>query len=150
MKTQQVIENYCRLYHVSSPEVNMQEVQYFVTISPDGAEVFNLRKSSKILGQIIGAAMKRGTVLYVCHKKIDPVTWENWKWFWNVFFAPKVRNRLPSPNHSRPYKSEMFEEGQQKSVRKKPQKRGYECTFIANKSMNLLTPHRIPSIKIEG
>ena len=148
MKIQQVIENYCRLYHVASPEVNAQEMQYFVTISPDGSDVFYPRKSSKLLGQIIGAAMRRGTVLYVCYKKIEPVTWENWKWFWNAFFAPKVRNHIPSPNYSRPYKSEMFEQGQQKSVRKKPQKHGYECTFTANKSMNMLTPNRISSVKI--
>ena len=35
MKTQQVIENYCRLYKVDSPELYMQEKQFFVTISPD-------------------------------------------------------------------------------------------------------------------
>lgn len=140
MKTQQVIENYCSLYHVNLPEVDMQEKQYFVTISPDGSDVFYLRKSSKLLGQIIGAAMKRGTVLYVCHEKIIPVTWDNWKWFWNKFFAPQMRNHNPVPNYSRPYKSKIFEEAQQKNLHKKVRKRGFESTFIANKSMNLLSP----------
>lgn len=150
MKTQQVIENYCRLYKVDSPVLYMQEKQFFVTISPDGSNVFYLRNSSKLLGQIIGGAMRRGTVLYVRYKKVTPVTWENWKWFWAKFFAPKVRNGAPEPNYSRPYKSEIFEDAQQRNVRKKPQKHGFEATFIANESMNRLKPILVPSIKIEG
>lgn len=148
MKTQQVIENYCHLYKANPPEVNMQEVRYFITISSGHSNVFYPRKPSKLLGQIIGSAMRRGTVLYICRKKVILVTWENWKWFWNVFFAPKVRNNAPEPNYTRPYKSEIFEEAQHKRLYRKPQKHGNECTFVANKSINLLTPARIPSIKI--
>lgn len=148
MKTLQVIENYCRLYKVDSPDISTQEKQFFVTISPAGSNVFYLHNSPKLLGQIIGSAMKRGTVLYVRYKKVTPVTWENWKWFWNRFFAPKVRDCAPKPNYSRPYKSEIFEDAQQRNLRKKPQKHGFISTFIANESMNLLQPGLIPGIKI--
>lgn len=148
MKAQQVIENYCRLYRVNPPEVNNQEKRYFVTISPDGSDIFYLRESSRLQGQIIGAAMKRGFVLYVSYGNVMPVTWENWKFFWKVMFAPKVRNRAPEPNYTRPYKSEMFEEAQQARVYKKPQKRGSERTFVANMSMNMFTPAKISTVKI--
>ncbi|CUN77772.1 MULTISPECIES: hypothetical protein [Bacteroides] len=152
MKAKDILDNYCRLYRVTMPEINPAETQYFITISPDGAEVLYLRKASKLLGQIIGAAMKRGTVLHVRNGAVSPLTWENWKQTWNKLFAPKVRDRKPAPmpNYSRPYKSKMFEEGQQRSAHKKPQKHGFECTFVANKSMNLLTPARVPSIQIGG
>lgn len=150
MKAKDILDNYCRLYRVTMPEINFAETQYFITISPDGANVLYLRKASKLLGQIIGAAMKRGTVLHVHYGSVTPLTWENWKQTWNKLFTPKERNRktAPTPNYSRPYKSKMFEEGLQRSAHKKPQRRGAECTFVANKSMNLLTPARVPSIRI--
>lgn len=152
MKAKDILDNYCRLYRVAMPEINYTETHYFVTISPDGAEVLYLRKASKLLGQIIGAAMKRGTVLHVRNGLVFPLTWENWKQTWNKLFTPKVRNRkpAPTPNYSRPYKSKIFDEAKQRSVYKKTQRHGFECTFVANKSINSLTPVRIPSIKIEG
>lgn len=150
MKAQQVIENYCSLYHVDTPKINIQEVRYFVTISPGRSDVLYLHKPSKLLGQIIGAAMKRGTVLYICHGKVIPITWENWKQIWDTLFAQKARDHSPVPNFSRPYKSKIFEELQQKDVYRKPQKRSIASVYTNNKSMDLLAPVRSPGIRILG
>lgn len=141
MKVQKIIDNYCRLYGATMPEIDYSQTQYFVTFSPDGAGVLYLHKPSALLGRIIGEAMKRGTVLYVHNGWVKPLTWETWKETWAKLFAPKPRkNTAPEPNTSRPYRSEIFETMKQKRAPKKPQRHGFECTFNANTSMNLLTP----------
>ncbi len=138
MKAQKIIDNYCSLYGTIAPKVDLGEKQYFVTISPNGSNVLSIHKPSKLLGQIVGSAMKRGTVLYVQNNWVTPITWENWKSIWNKLFTQKARKTAPVPNVLRPYKSEIFETMQQKSSPKKPPKHGFERTYVANKSMNLL------------
>lgn len=140
MKAQNILDNYCRLYGVTMPEIDVTQMDYFVTISSEGASVYQ-HQASKLLGRIVGEAMKRGTVLYVRNGWVTPLTWEKWKQTWAKFFASKPRkNNAPEPNRTRPYKSEIFEIMQQKRSRKKPQSHGYERTISANLSMNLLTP----------
>lgn len=50
MKAKDILDNYCRLYRVTMPEINPAETQYFVTISPDGADVLYLQQSVKTSG----------------------------------------------------------------------------------------------------
>ncbi len=139
MKVESIIYNYCRLYGVEPPEINPAKTQYFVTISREGAGVlYLLHKPSKLLGQIVGSNMKRGTVLYVSNDIVNPVTWDNWKQMWNRFFAPKVRENLPTPNVFHPFKSKIFETMHQSEIYRKPKKDGFERTYRANKSLNLL------------
>ena len=146
MKIQNIIDNYCRLYGITMPVLNLAQTQYFVTISPDGSVVLPLNKPSKLLGQVIGRAMKRGTVLYVNNGRETLITWGNWKNIWNKLFSPKPRkNNTPEPNTLHPYKSEIFEAMQQKRGHKKYQKQGFECTYRANTSMNLFG---VPTFKI--
>lgn len=148
MKAQKILDNYCRLYGVTMPEIDVTQMDYFVTISPDGASVYP-HKASKLLGRIIGEAMKRGTVLYVRNGWVTPLTWEKWNQTWAKFFAPKPRkNNAPVPNKVRPYKSEIFETMQHKRPRKKPQSHGYERTSIANLSMNALA-HPLSKMCVE-
>ena len=139
MKTQNIIDNYCRLYGVTMPEIDYAKTQYFVTISPDGAGVLYPRKASKLLGQVVGNAMKRGTVLYVNNGWGTLLTWEKWKRTWERLFAPQQpKSNAPEPDKSRPGRSEIFEAGQAKRPHKKPQKHGFKRTDAANFSMNLL------------
>ena len=140
MKAQYIIDNYCRLYGVTMPKIDFTLTDYFVTFSADGVQVLYLQKSSALLGKIVGGAMKRGTVLYVHNGWVKPLTWETWKQTWAKLFAPKPRKTAPVPNRVRAYKSEIFETMQQKRMPQKPQRRGFECTFSANQTMNLLTP----------
>lgn len=148
MKPYKIIDNYCRLYGVTMPEIDYTETQFFATISPAGAQVMYLRKPSKLLGRVVGEAMKRGTVLYVHNGWVKVLTWENWKKTWNKLFAPKERNNRPEPKTARPYKSEIFETMQQPRRPKKPQKHGFERTFTANNNMNLLSGN-FPGIHVE-
>ena len=139
MKIQDITDNYCRLYGVDAPKINVTETQYFVTISSIGSSVLPLHKPSKLLGQVIGGALKRGTVLYVNNGRDTLITWDNWKTIWGKLFTTKPRkNSAPEPNTVHPYKSQMFEEGQNKRRSKKPARKGFECTFRANTNMNLL------------
>lgn len=135
MKNQKVIDSYCRMYGAKLPKVNIQEVQYFVIISIGKADILYLRKSSKLLGQIIGASLKHCVVLYISHNKMIQVTWDNWKLIWNTLFAPKIRKHDPEPNNLRPYKSKIFEDAQKQDLYIKPHKCGFNCSFEANKSM---------------
>ena len=149
MKIQDIIDNYCRLYKVDSPTINVSKMQYFVTISPNGSSVLSLHNSSKLLGQIVGNALKRGTVIYMNNGVYTLVTWENWKSIWSKLFATTSRkNSAPEPNVVRPYKSEMFEEGQTKRRNKKPAKKGFECTFRSNTTMNLFGVPRFKTIPL--
>ena len=145
MKIQQILDNYCHLYGVNAPCIDYAETQYFVTISTDYTSVLSLRKPSKLLGQIVGNAMRRGVVLYVKNGRATLLLQENWRGLWAKLFATKSRtNNTPEPNISRPYKSEIFKTMQQPRARKKPAKHGFECTYRANTSMNLLG---IPNIR---
>ena len=150
MKIKKIIDNYCRLYGVTMPEIDTGETQYFVTISPTGAGVLSLQtKATRLLGQVVGAAMKRGTVLYVHNGWATPLTWDNWKPMWAKLFASKPRKSPgQEPDPTRPYKSEMFEMMQQECQPKKPQKHGFTRTFIANQSMNQLG-HPLFNIRVE-
>lgn len=148
MKPYKVIDNYCRLYGVTMPEIDYSETQFFITISPDLAQVMYVRKPSKLMGRVVCEAMKRGTVLYVHNGWANVLTWEDWKKTWSRLFAPKKRNNDPEPNKSRPYKSEIFETMQQSRRYKKPQKHGFERTFSANVNMNRLSGC-LDGIKVE-
>lgn len=46
MKIRKIIDNYCRLYGVTMPEIDYGEPQYIVTISPDGCGRFVPAKES--------------------------------------------------------------------------------------------------------
>lgn len=142
MKPQQIIDNYCRLYGITVPEIDYSETQFFVTIASDRTEVIRYRKPSALLGRIVCEAMKRGVVLYVHNGWVKLLTWENWKQTWAKLFVPKKRDTQPEPNTVRPYRSEIFEQAQQERPRKKPQKHGFRRTFNANFAMNLYGPTR--------
>lgn len=151
MKTSNIIDNYCqRYYKVKPPEINYAAPQYFVTISPEGAGVLYLHKdATPLLGRIVSEAMKRGTVLYVHNGWVTPLLWEKWSQTWERFFAPKKqKDKAPKPNYMRPYKSEIFEEMQQKRAPKKPQKHGFERTFAANQAINNF-PSPLPGVQVE-
>lgn len=140
MKTQKILDNYCRLFGVTMPEIEPTQTHYFVTFSADGVGVLYMHKPSALLGRIVGEAMKRGTVLYVHNGWVKPLTWETWKQTWAKLFAPKARKTAPEPNTSpAPYRSEIFALVQPKRQHKKPQKHGFERTFSANQSMHLLS-----------
>lgn len=149
MKPYQIIDNYCRLYGVTMPEIDYSETRFFVAISSGGAQVMYLREPSKLLGRIVCEALKRGTVLHVHNGWVQPLLWEHWNQTWKRLFAPKTpRSKAPSPDFTRPYKSEIFETMQQPRRPKKPFKHGFERTFAANQSMNLLTGS-LPGMQIE-
>lgn len=150
MKPYKIIDNYCRLYGVTAPVIDYSQTRFFVTISPAGAQVMRLREPSRLLGRVVGEAMKRGTVLYVHNGWVKPLLWEKWKQTWDRLFAPKTqKSKAPSPNIVRPYKSEIFETMQQPRRPRKPRKHGFERTFTANQSMNLLTGS-LPGIRVES
>lgn len=148
MKPHNIIDNYCRLYGVTMPEIDYSLTQYFVKISSVGVEVLHLRKPSKLLGSIVGEAMKRGTVLYVNNGWVKALTWDNWKKVWEKLFEPKVQSNAPAPNYERPFKSEIFDTMKQTRSPKKPRKRGFERTYSANQSMNALT-HPLSGVRVE-
>ncbi len=138
MNVQQVIGNYCRVYGASEPELDREAKRFFVTVSFGEANVFRWRVNSVLLGKIIGSEMKRGVVLLVEGHGITPVTWETWAEVWRRFFAPRRKDRNPSPNRERPPKAGIFRLMQQERPSRKPQKHGFERTHIANLSMNYL------------
>lgn len=142
MKLSQIIGNYCQLYGAPMPEIDYSETRFFVAIAASRTEVMRYRQSSRLLGRIVCEAMKRGIVLYVHNGWVKVLTWENWKKTWDKLFAPKKRDKHPEPNTVRPYRSEIFEQGQQERPRKKPQKHGFLRTFSANFAMNLYGPTR--------
>lgn len=139
MKPHKIIGDYCALYGITMPEIDYSVTQFFVTISSGGASVLQLHEPSKLLGNVVCSAMKRGTVLYVNNGYARLITWENWKKTWAKLFDPKKRETAPEPNKSpAPYRSEIFEVMQTKRRPPKPQKHGFERTYTANKSMHLL------------
>lgn len=139
MKPYKIIDNYCQLYGVTMPEIDYCETRFFVTISSGGAQVMYLREPSRLLGRVVGEAMKRGTVLYVHNGWVKVLTWENWQKTWDNLFAPKKPNKNPEPNTIRPFKSEIFETMKQPRAHKKPRKHGFERTYKANHAMTLLS-----------
>lgn len=150
MKPYKIIDNYCRLYGVSAPVIDYSQPRFFVTISPAGAQVMYLRERSRLLGRVVCEAMKRGTVLYVHNGWVKPLLWENWNQTWERLFAQKnTISKAPSPNSTRPYKSEIFATMQQPMRPKKPRKHGFERTFAANQSMNLLGGS-VPGMRVES
>ncbi len=149
MKPHKIIDNYCRLYGVTMPVIDHSQTQYFVTFSPgEGARVLYLHKASKLLGRVVGRAMKRGTVLWVHNGCVRPLTWENWQTTWARLFVPKRRNNAPEPNRVRPRKSDVFETMKQPRVAKKPQKHGFERTFTANHAIESLS-HPLSGMRVE-
>ncbi len=138
MNVQQVIGNYCRVYGASEPEMDREAKRFFVTVSIGEAKVFPWRENSVLLGKIIGSEMKRGIVLLVEGSRVSPVTWEKWAEVWQRFFAPKRKDKNPSPNRERVPKAGIFQLMQQERQPRKPQKHGFERTHIANLSMNYL------------
>lgn len=139
MTPHKIIGNYCQLYGIAMPEIDYSQTRYFVAISPARAEVMYLREPSRLLGRVVGQAMKRGTVLFVQNGWVKLLTWENWKKLWERLFVPRKRDTRPEPNTARPYRSEIFEQMQAMPRYHKPSKRGFERTFIANQSMNAMT-----------
>ena len=139
MNTHKIIAEQCRLYGVSMPEIDYSQTQFFVTISSSGASVIYLREPSVLIGRIIGNSMKLGTVLHVRNGWTKTLTWENWKKTWAKLFEQKATDRKPEPNKVRPYKSEIFDTMKQPRSHKKPQKRGFERTFTANRALDLLS-----------
>ena len=82
------------------------------------------------------------TVLYVYNGWVKPLTWETWKRTWAKLFAPKPRKpKALAPNREAAYRSEIFETMQPKRPAKKARKCGFERTYNANTSMNLLSTH---------
>lgn len=149
MKPYTIIDNYCRFYGITAPEIDYTEARVFVAISPAGAHVLYLRRPSKLLGRIVCEAMKRGTVLYIHNGWVKPLLWDQWSQTWERLFVPKTsKSKAPSPNYVRPYKSEIFETMQQPRRPKKPRKHGFERTFTANQSMNMLTGG-LPGMHVE-
>lgn len=149
MKTHKILDNYCRLFGVTMPEIEPTQTHYFVTFSADGVGVLYMHKPSALLGRIVGGAMKRGTVLYVHNGWVKPLTWETWQKTWKKLFAPKSRkSSMPMPNRERVYRSEIFETMQPKRPAKKARKGGFECTYKANTSMNLLS-HPLSGVRVE-
>ena len=142
MKPHQIIGNYFQLYGVTVPEIDYSETQFFVAVSHECAKVMHWRGPSALLGRIVCEAMKRGVVIYVHNGWVKLLTWENWKQTWAKLFVPKKRDTQPEPNTVLPYRSEIFEQGQQERPRKKPQKHGFRRTFNANFAMNLYGPTR--------
>lgn len=140
MKPHKIIDNYCRLYGITMPEIDYSKTQYFVAIAADRTEVMRYGKPSRLLGRIVCEAIKRGTVLYVHNGWVKVLTWENWPQIWERLFAPKERDTRPEPNTVRPYHSEIFEQAQQPRPSKKPQKHGFRRTFNANFAMSLYGP----------
>lgn len=149
MKTKKILDNYCRLYRVTMPELDPTQTHYFVTFSADGAGVLYMHKPSELLGRIVCRAMKRGTVLYVHNGWVKPLTWETWKRTWAKLFAPKPRKpKALVPNREPAYRSEIFETMQPKRPAKKARKCGFERTYNANTSMNLLS-HPLSGVRVE-
>ncbi len=148
MKPQIIIDNYCRLHGVAVPALDHSATQYFVTISPAGARVLYPRGASKILGRVVGEAMKRGTVLHVRNGWVTPLTWEGWKQTWERLFAPKARNKGSEPNRVRPYVSEIFETMKQPGAAKKPRQRGFERTELANRAITMLS-NPLSGVRVE-
>lgn len=148
MKPQKIIDYYCRLYGVAVPIIDYSNTQYFVTISSEGASVLYLRRGSKLLGRIVGEAMKRGTVLYAHNGWVAPLTWEKWRQIWARLFVPKIKDTAPEVNSARPYRSEVFETMKQPQAPKKPRRHGFERTFSANRSMNQLA-HPLSGLRVE-
>ena len=118
MKPHQIIGNYCQLYGVTVPEIDYSETQFFVAVSHECAKVMHWRGPSAFLGRIVCEAMKRGVVIYVHNGWVKLLTWENWKQTWAKLFVPKKRDTQPEPNTVLPYRSEIFEQGQQERPRK--------------------------------
>ncbi|MFR9543004.1 MAG: hypothetical protein SNH27_13215, partial [Rikenellaceae bacterium] len=105
-------------------------------IDSDGASVMTYRRS-KLLGQVVCSAMKRGAVFYVNNGIIVSLNWDMWKGFWNRHFAPQSRNNnLPEPCIAKRPKRSMFDEGKGERSRKKAKKGGFEMTHRSNINLN--------------
>lgn len=140
MQAQKILDNYCRLYGVTMPIIDPTQTEYFVTISHDAAGVLYLHKASKLLGRIVGGAMRKGIVLLVRNGWVTLLTYDKWRQTWTKYFATKPRKKAIEPNTTpATYRSEIFETMQTKRAPKKPSKRGFERTYNANTAMNYLS-----------
>ncbi|MFR9543028.1 MAG: hypothetical protein SNJ29_13700 [Rikenellaceae bacterium] len=130
------IKNYCQIYGVTVPQCGTSNSAYFVAIDTSEARVYPY-KQSKLLGQVIGSAMKRGVVFYVRDGWVKPLIWEEWRGFWSRHFAPQKHknNNLPEPYRAPKYKRSAFDEGKGARQSEKPSKRGFETTYTANTNL---------------
>lgn len=138
MKAEKIIGNYCQLYGVTMPKSDLSQREYFVLIDSKIACVKTYHPS-KLLGQTIGSAMRRGVVLHVCNGWVKLLEWDNWKEFWNRYFAPsdKRRKELPSPCREKVAENKMFREGISSRPSKRPTRKGFEKSYNANRNINL-------------
>lgn len=140
MELLKTIGEYCQLYRVTMPNCDLSEFNGFVAIDSTEARVLRYQQT-KLLGQVICAAMKRGAVFYVNNGVIVALHWDMWKGFWNRHFAPKApKSNLPEPHYVPRKKRSMFEEGKGERSRKKAKSGGFQVTH--NSNINL---HRMGS-----
>ena len=138
MTPHKIIGEYCSLHGIDMPEIDYSVPRFFVTISTAGARVLYLREPAELLGRVVGNAMKQGIVLYVNNGYVKSLDWDSWKKTWARLFSPKKQDNTPKPNRSKGYHSEIFSTMQPYRNPKKPQKHGFERTYTANKSIELL------------
>lgn len=133
MRAKDIIGNYCLLYGITMPECDLSQNHYFILIDSSEARVVSYQRS-KLLGQVVCSAMKRGVVLHVHNGWIEPITWEGWGEFWSRYFVPqqRVNKKLTDPCRETLPKRSMFDEAKGERPRKKFRSRGFERTYLAN------------------
>ncbi len=141
-ETVEYVGYYCQLFGVTMPDCDLSQGDFFLLFSPSEVRVLDNRRS-KLLGQIVGSAMKSGVVLHLRDGVAKGLEWDTWRAFWRDNFAPVVKarkNRDPEP-YTPPRKKRgeenVFQIMQGRRSKKRPQSHGYERTYIANKSMDL-------------
>ncbi len=139
MKPSKIIDNYCRLYGVTMPSLDLSQTEYFVMIDSSEARIRTYQRST-LLGQIVCSAMKRGVVLHVRNGWVKPIEWDTWKEFWSRYFAPKKREskNIPEPYRAKRKEPSMFDEGMQSRPSKKPKKGSAEFSHRANLNLHLM------------
>lgn len=138
MELLKTIGEYCQLYRVTIPKCDLLGFNGFVAIDSTEARVLTYHRS-KLLGQVVCAAMKRGVVLHIHNGCVKPLEWGTWKKFWSKYFAPKPRkNNLPEPHIAKPPKRSIFDECKGERSRKKAKSGGFEATFRGNMNLHRL------------
>lgn len=139
MKAKDIIGNYCHLYGVTMPSIDLSKTEYFVMIDSSQVRVQTYQRST-LLGKVISSAMKRGIVLHVRNGWVKPLEWDSWKEFWSRYFAPKKREskNLFEPYRERKKERSAFDDAMPSRPRKKTKKGGFEFTHTSNMNLHLM------------
>lgn len=120
-------------------ELVEKNARFFVYIGGLGDNAVEFTAPSSQLAKIVSYRAAHGCVLYVNRGKVLDVTGENISRIYNLIMPKPTNNGygMDKKYHERE-RFEMFREGMPQRRAKKPALHGYERTYRANRSLELL------------